>query len=182
MAAALTLVLLLSSAACARRDSPAGPAPTAPGSAVVVRVVDGDTVRVRVDDSEQSVRMIGIDTPETHGRGGLRECFGREASAHTSKLLPAGTTVRLVRDVEARDRYGRLLAYVYRDDGTFVNLVLARDGFAAPLTIPPNVAHRDQIAAAAAEAREQDRGLWSSCGGADTPERRIAAAPLRLPP
>ncbi|MGH9150362.1 MAG: thermonuclease family protein, partial [Acidimicrobiales bacterium] len=85
-------------------------------------------------------------------------------------LVPAGTPVRLVRDVEARDRYGRLLAYVYRArDDLFVNLALARDGMADLLTIAPNVAHRDALAAAAAEARRADRGLWARCGGADTP-------------
>lgn len=146
--------------------------PRDPGEATVVEVVDGDTVRVRFPgrSATESVRLIGVDTPETHGRGGLRECFGSEASAHTRSLLPQGTAVRLVRDVEARDRYARLLAYVYRKrDGLFVNLALARDGFAAPLSIPPNVAHSADFTAAAAEAREAGRGLWGRCGGADTP-------------
>ena len=147
-----------------------------PGEAVVVRVVDGDTVQVRFpasgrgDGSEESVRLLGIDTPETHGPGGLRECFGREASAHTSSLLPAGEQVRLVRDAEARDRYGRLLAYVYRRrDGLFVNLALAKDGYATTLTYAPNVAHRDELLEAVADAREREAGLWSRCGGPDVP-------------
>ena len=144
-----------------------------PGVATVVDVVDGDTVRVRFSGRSgrsESVRLIGIDTPETHGPGGLRECFGSEASRRTASLLPPGTPVRLERDVEARDRYARLLAYVYRKrDGLFVNLALARDGFAAPLSIPPNVAHTSEFTAAAAEARDAGRGLWGRCGGADTP-------------
>jgi micrococcal nuclease len=75
-----------------------------------------------------------------------------------------------VRDVEARDRYRRLLVYVYRrKDGLFVNLAMARDGFAAALTIPPNVAHTDEFVTAAGEARESSRGLWGRCGGPDTP-------------
>jgi micrococcal nuclease len=139
----------------------------------VVRTVDGDTIRVRIagaPDGEEKVRFIGVDTPETHGPGGLRECFGEEASRRTAALLPPGTKVRLVRDVEARDRYQRLLAYVYRaDDQLFVNLALAREGFAAPLTIPPNVAHSDAFVEAAAEARRGERGLWGRCGGPDTP-------------
>ena len=145
---------------------------TAPGAATVVKVVDGDTVRVRLPGRRdtESVRLIGVDTPETHGPGGLRECFGKEASAHTATLLPPGTEVRLVRDAEARDRYGRLLAYVYRrHDDLFVNLELARAGFAAPLSIPPNVAHRDAFVDAAADAREAGRGLWGRCGGPDEP-------------
>ena len=91
-------------------------------------------------------------------------------SARTKELVPPGTEVRLVRDAEARDRYGRLLAYVHRRrDDLFVNLALARDGFAAPLSIPPNVAHRDDFVEAAAEAREAGRGLWGRCGGPDEP-------------
>jgi micrococcal nuclease len=98
------------------------------------------------------------------------ECYGKEAKARTAELLPAGTEVRLERDVEARDRYGRLLAYVYRaSDGLFVNLAMARDGYAVPLTIAPNVAHADEFVAAAGDARRADRGLWAACGGADTP-------------
>jgi micrococcal nuclease len=136
----------------------------------VVRVVDGDTVRVRLGGTDEAVRLIGIDTPETHGPGGLRECFGQEATRRVEALLPEGTRVRVVRDVEARDRFRRLLAYLYRqDDGMFVNLALAREGFAAPLTIPPNVAHAEEIVAAAAAARSKSLGLWGRCGDADRP-------------
>ena len=141
-----------------------------PGTGVVAKLIDGDTVRVRIGGSEESVRFIGVDTPETHGRNGLVECFGKEASKHTASLIPVGTEVRLVRDVEARDRYGRLLAYVYRaDDDLFVNLALARDGYADVLTYPPNVAHTHEFVAAVAEARDNNRGLWSKCGSIDVP-------------
>jgi len=150
-------------------DAPAG---ATAGAASVDEVVDGDTIRVRLPGRRdtESVRLIGIDTPETHGPGGLRECFGKEAAARLAELLPDGTEVRLVRDAEARDRYGRLLAYVYRRrDDLFVNLALAEDGYAAPLSIPPNIAHRDGFVDAAAEAREAGRGLWGRCGGPDEP-------------
>ncbi len=127
-------------------------------------------MHVQIAGHDESVRFIGIDTPETHGRNGLIECFGREAAAYTASLLPIGTEVRLVRDAEARDRYGRLLAYVYRaEDGLFVNLALARDGYAAVLTYPPNVAHEAEFVAAAAGARDAGRGLWQKCGSADVP-------------
>lgn len=143
-----------------------------PGTATVKRVVDGDTIDVQLASELEKVRLIGIDTPETHGRGGLRECFGTEATNRLRALLPAGTRVRLVRDVEARDRYGRLLAYVYRaPDGLFVNLALAREGYAASLTYPPNVAHAEALGAAVRDARAERRGLWQSCGGPDTPQR-----------
>jgi micrococcal nuclease len=127
-------------------------------------VVDGDTIEVSIGGVEETVRLLGIDTPESVDPRAPVECFGREAAAHTASLLPTGTEVRLVRDIEARDRYDRLLAYVYRhDDGTFVNLALVRDGFASVLTYPPNVAHAGELTTAAAEARNDRRGLWSAC-------------------
>lgn len=136
---------------------------------VVTKVTDGDTLRVRMNGGgEEKVRLIGIDTPEVHGRGGLRECFGQEASAELARLVPPGTTVRLVVDAEPRDRYSRLLAYVYRvEDDLHVNLEMAKRGFAAPLTIPPNVAFADDFVEAAAAARDHGVGLWSACGGPD---------------
>ena len=91
-------------------------------------------------------------------------CFGHEASRFTASLLPGGTVVRLVGDAEPDDQYGRLLAYVYRRaDGLFVNAELVRRGYAAVLTIPPNVAHTDEFVALAADARRAGRGLWSAC-------------------
>jgi micrococcal nuclease len=133
-------------------------------NATVVRVVDGDTIVARIDGAQEKVRLIGIDTPETVKPRSPVECFGKEASAHTKELLPPGTPVRLVLDAEARDRYGRLLAYVYRAaDGEFVNLALARDGYAGQATFPPNVAHVDEFRAAVAQARAAGRGLWSAC-------------------
>jgi micrococcal nuclease len=144
--------------------------PSVAGPATVARVVDGDTIDVDLGGTSEHVRLIGIDTPETSDPRRPVECFGAEASARTAELLPEGTEVVLERDVEARDRYDRLLAYVYRrDDGLFVNLALARDGFAVAATYPPNVAHRDELVAAAAEAREAGRGLWERCGGPDVP-------------
>ncbi|MGI8793182.1 MAG: thermonuclease family protein [Acidimicrobiales bacterium] len=155
-------------AACATQ--PGAPKVLPAGSGTFVRVVDGDTVVVRLGAGDESVRLIGIDTPETHGRGGLRECFGQEASNRTKALLPPGTRVRLVRDAELRDRYDRLLAYIYRaDDDLFVNLTLAEEGYAAAYTFPPNVAHANKFVEAAAAARSSGRGLWSACGGPDTP-------------
>ena len=173
---AVMVTFMLLAVACGRlsadaADSPAVRAPAADGVAVITKVVDGDTVRVRFagrGDDEERVRLIGVDTPETHGAGGLRECFGKEAAARTTALLPPGTQVRLERDAELRDRYGRLLAYVYRaSDDLFVNLTLAREGFAAPLTVPPNVTYEHDFVAAAAAARAADRGLWGRCGSPD---------------
>lgn len=141
-----------------------------PGSARVVRIVDGDTIHVMLNGIDEAVRLIGIDTPETHGKGGLRECFGAEATRRISALIPPGTQVRVVRDAEARDRYGRLLAYIYRrSDGLFVNLTLVKEGYAVAFTFPPNVAHVDEFVAAGRTSRDANKGLWSKCGGPDTP-------------
>jgi micrococcal nuclease len=148
---------------------PPSPAATPPSTAVaanatVTRVVDGDTIAVRVSGHDEHVRLIGIDTPETVSPTKPVMCFGKEASAETTTLLPPGTPVRLVRDVEARDAYGRLLAYVYRaTDGLFVNLALAQEGFADVLSIAPNTAHADEIRAAVGAARAQRVGLWGAC-------------------
>lgn len=152
----------------------AGSAPTAAGAveanAEVVRVVDGDTLVVRIGGAEERVRLIGIDTPESVRPDAPVECWGPEASATTASLLPDGTPVRLERDEEPRDRFDRLLAYVRRAaDGLFVNLELARLGAADALTIEPNTAHEEDIAAAVAEARRAGRGLWGACGGPDEP-------------
>lgn len=127
----------------------------------VERVVDGDTI---VIDGGERVRLIGIDTPESADPRKPVECFGREASQFMESLLPPGTNVRLVDDVEQADRYGRTLAYVYRlEDGLFVNLELTEQGYAVAATFPPNVAHVDEFVEATRRAREAGRGLWSAC-------------------
>jgi micrococcal nuclease len=128
----------------------------------VTRVVDGDTVHVRLGPRREKVRYIGIDTPETHRPGMAPECFGGAATAYNARLVD-GRAVRLRLDVEERDRYGRLLAYVHRADGLFVNAELVRRGFATILTIPPNVAHVGEFLRLQGEARRAGRGLWRAC-------------------
>ena len=143
--------------------------------AVVRRVVDGDTIEI---SGGGAVRLIGIDTPETKDPNRPVGCFGKEASTFTATLLPPGTPVRLVGDVEQRDRYDRLLAYVYRrSDGLFVNAELLRRGYAQLLTIPPNVAHTDEFVAIARQAREGSQGLWAACSL--LPDGKVAPASSR---
>lgn len=161
-----------SSARSSRSKQPRADASPVESNATVTRVVDGDTIVVSINGGEDKVRLIGVDTPETKKPNTPVECFGKEASAHMEELLPPGTPVRLERDAEQRDRYDRLLAYVYRsDDGLFVNLAMAQDGYAAQLTVPPNVAHVDEFTQAAREAREQGRGLWSACDSPHSPAK-----------
>lgn len=144
------------------------PPEPAGASAIVMEVVDGDTVVVEMAGRTERVRLIGIDTPEATGGILPAECYGDEATAYTSSLLPAGTEVRVTRDIEPRDRYDRLLAYVHRaPDGVFVNLEIAANGYAEALIIEPNTIHADAFYAAAARARNQGLGLWNACGSAD---------------
>lgn len=142
------------------------PGPVAPGlpqgiDVVVERVIDGDTIVV---SGKRHVRLIGVDTPETVDPHRPVGCFGKEASRFLTSLLPQGSPVRLVGDVEQDDRYGRVLAYVYRRaDGLFVNAELVRQGFANVLTVAPNVAHTEEFVGLARDARNAGRGLWSAC-------------------
>jgi micrococcal nuclease len=160
------------------RRAPAGASTTSAATSVpagldgtVVSVTDGDTIKVRLTTGDvERVRLTGIDTPETKDPRTVVECFGREAAAETLRLLPEGTAVRLETDVELRDRYRRLLAYVWRlPDGLFVNEFLVRDGWAAPYRYPPNVKYADELSRLGAAARAANRGLWGACGGTNTP-------------
>jgi micrococcal nuclease len=134
--------------------------PSDRSSARVTKHTDGDTLWL---SGVGKVRLIGVDTPEVHG--GV-ECFGRRASEFVERTLPLGARVRYRLGVEERDRYGRALAYVWLEDGRFLNLLLVRGGFAQPLTVPPNVEYAGRFTAAAAAARKAGRGLWSrgACG------------------
>jgi len=161
----LALLLVAATlAGCAR--GPSG----APGDATVRRVVDGDTIVVSLDGQELTVRLLGIDTPETQHPDKPVECHGPEASARMIELLPAGTPVRLTRDVELHDRFGRVLAYVSRaTDGLDVNLTMVVEGHADALSIAPNTARSAELAAAVRTAREAGAGLWGACAGPGVP-------------
>ena len=152
---------------------PPPPSTANPGAATVVRVVDGDTLVADLGTGAETIRLIGIDTPESVAPHRAVECYGHEAAARLAALVPPGTSVRLTRDVEPRDRYDRLLAYVERaEDGLFVNLALLDDGYAASFPFPPNVAHRPRFDGAERRAREAGLGLWAACGG-----NHVALAP-----
>lgn len=147
--------------------TPSG-APPGGGDGVVVHVVDGDTVDIAFGDTEERVRLVGVDTPESVARDRPVQCFGAEASSFLQTLLPAGTEVRVERDVEARDRYGRLLGYVYRrGDDLLVNLALVEHGYADAVSFGDNEALLGTLVAAEVDARDAGRGLWSACGGPD---------------
>jgi len=135
----------------------------------VVYVVDGDTFKI---DTGEKVRMLGIDTPEMHesaklfkdsARSGqdakIIQQMGQEAKAFVVPLIE-GKPVRLEFDIQKKDKYGRLLAYVFLEDGTFLNKYILEKGFASPLTIPPNVKYADDFKALFKVARSKKLGLW----------------------
>lgn len=160
--AAVALALL---AGCSQ-TSAATDTSLGPGEARVVEVVDGDTIVVHLPSGDETIRMIGVDTPEAKKPDTPVECYAREAAHRTEELLPRGTVVRLERDKEARDRFGRLLAYVTRaSDGMSIEVELLRDGFASHLVIAPNTTHTSEYAALAAAAQRDGKGLWAACGG-----------------
>lgn len=127
----------------------------------VVHVVDGDTVVVDDRGRSETVRLLGVDTPETVDPDEPVQCFGPEASAYTKAAL-TGRLVRLETDVESRDRYGRLLAYVLVDGHRF-NDDLLRRGYARLLVIPPNGSHARTMLDEELDARRAGLGLWGAC-------------------
>ena len=132
--------------------------------ATVEKVVDGDTIEVSFDGQKETIRLIGVDTPETKHPTKPIECWGPEASAFTRSVLPDGTDVVIVRDVHARDKYGRLLAYVYRrSDMLFVNRELVRGGWAQTLSIPPNTTYESVFDRDLLAAQESQLGMWKHC-------------------
>ena len=124
----------------------------------VVRVVDGDTIDVQLADRVEKIRYIGVNAPEIHHPIRGEEPGGREA-AEANRRLVAGRHVRLELDVRTRDRYGRLLAYVWAGD-TMVNAELVRLGYAQVMTVPPNVKYQHLFVKLQREARDAHRGLW----------------------
>lgn len=145
-------------------DSPAAPAGAV---ARVLAITDGDTIRVGIDGRDETVRLLGIDTPEKRGGPRPAECFGTEASRFLEQILPIGTTVVLSRDVESRDQYGRLLAWIHRLDDVFVNLAMVESGHASALFFAPNDTLEPLFEQAAWRARRLHRGFWTACGGPD---------------
>ncbi|MBN7811514.1 thermonuclease family protein [Algoriphagus sp. H41] len=129
----------------------------------ISKFVDGDTFWVRHSDGrEEKIRLIGIDTPESRNTGRTKiEHFGKEAADYVKCFL-SGKKVRLVADVQLYDRYKRTLAYVYLEDGTFLNAHLVSEGYATVATFPPNVKYADLFLQLEREARRNKKGLWAS--------------------
>jgi micrococcal nuclease len=131
-----------------------------PGSlaGVVVKVVDGDTIHVRLHDRVEKVRYIGVNTPELRHPTQGEQAGSREARDANRRLV-ASRQVRLELDTRERDRYGRLLAYVWVGE-TMVNAELVDLGYAQVMTVPPNVRYQQLFLRLQRDAREAGRGLW----------------------
>jgi micrococcal nuclease len=149
--------------------------------AEVVRVTDGDTIRVRIEGREYAVRYIGIDTPETVDPRQDVQCFGREASAFNTQLV-AGRVVELEKDVSETDQFGRLLRYVHVD-GAMVNEQLVRQGYARASSYPPDVRHEGRFRTLESEARASGAGLWApgACAAASSPTPAPVPSPTTSP-
>ena len=128
----------------------------------VLSITDGDTFRIADGSPKgQVIRLIGVDAPESRNSARKKIApYGKEASDYLVTII-GGKKVRLEYDVDRTDRYGRTLAYVYLDDGTFVNAELVKNGYAMVMTVPPNVKYAEDFLRLYRRARNRGRGLWS---------------------
>ncbi len=142
----------------------------------VSRVVDGDTLKVKIGDTEDAVRLIGINTPESVDPRTTVQCFGKEASARM-KEIAEGKEVLIVKDPTQaeRDKYHRLLAYVYLTDGTLLNQKMIEDGYAFEYTYNIPYEFQTEFKDAEKQAREKGLGLWdkSKCDYKENPKKRV---------
>jgi endonuclease YncB( thermonuclease family) len=136
---------------------------TQPGQYRVTQVHDGDTISVDMNGVEEKIRMIGVDTPETHDPRKPVQCFGQAATEFTESLL-RGKEVRLEADPtnQNRDRYNRLLRYVYSPDGRLINTEIIGEGYGFAYTSFP-FEKLEEFRMLQEQARTQNKGLWSSC-------------------
>lgn len=139
----------------------------------VLWVVDGDTLKVNYKGKEESVRLFGIDAPESRINKKAKNdaqrsgedlktitAMGKKATNYVKSFVKPGDTVRMEFDVQKRDKYGRLLGYVYLSDEKMLNEEIVKAGYAQLMTIPPNVHYQERFLKAYREARENKKGLW----------------------
>lgn len=154
--------------------------PSEAEAATVEAITDGDTLAIRgqregdvfASTAQITVRLLEVDTPETKHPSEPVQCYGPEATAYLTKIVPVGSTVWAVPDAERTDRYGRDLLYLWDAKGTFVNVEIVRTGHGKVLLIEPNHRYITQMRAAETEAKAAKRGLWGAC---------VTAAPKPAP-
>ena len=141
--------------------------PASASGYLVTSIVDGDTIKVMMGDQLETVRLLAINTPETHKPGTPVECYGPEASAHLQELIGTSRVILTSDTIQGdRDRYGRLLRYVYLPDGTLVNAKMVADGYALAYTALKSD-QLDKILSLELLARSQNLGLWAECNYAN---------------
>ena len=139
----------------------------------VLSIVDGDTLKINYKGQKESIRLIGIDTPESRINKKTKKdakrsgtdiepiiAMGKKATAYVESLVKPGDTITIELDVQERDRYGRLLCYVYLSNGKMLNEEIIKAGYANVMTIPPDVKYKDKFFKVCQEARERKVGLW----------------------
>ena len=147
---------------------------SAADEAEIVRVIDGDSLKLMVNGRKDEARLIGIDAPEMGQRP-----WGRRAKDHLRELVGASGELSIEYDVERRDKYGRLLVYVRTGGGRFVNEEMLRAGYAVLFTVPPNVRHVAKFRKAQEEARQQGLGIWAGKGLKESPSGYRRSHPWR---
>lgn len=135
-------------------------------SYTILRVIDGDTVEVTDGWRTQKVRLIGIDTPEKYNVP-VAQCYAEEASEHLAKLLPEKMTLRNDTSQADKDKYGRLLRYIFTADGTNIDEEMIADGYAYEYTYDNAYEYQTEFKAAQAKAKADGKGLWAkdTCDG-----------------
>ncbi|MEW6109847.1 MAG: thermonuclease family protein [Nitrospirota bacterium] len=132
----------------------------ADNSIIIKKVHDGDTISAVVNNKYEKIRLIGIDTPEMGQRP-----WGSKAGKYLENLIDASSGRVLIEyDVEKRDKYGRILAYIWTKDGRMVNEEMLRNGFALLFTFPPNVKYVNKLMSAQKDARDKKIGIWGKNG------------------
>ena len=141
----------------------------------VIRVVDGDTLKISYNGQDESVRLIGIDTPESRINKKTKKdakrsgqdietiiAMGKRATAYVESLVKAGDAIEIEFDVQKRDKYKRLLCYVYLSGGKMLNEAIVNAGYANVMTIPPNVKYKDRFLRSYKLSKEERNGLWKN--------------------
>lgn len=148
----------------------------------VTAVVDGDTLKVNIDNKDEALRLIGMDTPEMVDPRKPVQCFAKEASAKAKETL-VGKKVRLEADSSQgeRDKYGRLLRYIFLEDGTFFNQMMVEDGYAHEYTYNTPYKYQQDIKQAEVRAREGKKGLWGDICNGNTTQATVNPTPVSTP-
>jgi micrococcal nuclease len=130
----------------------------------LIDVHDGDTVTLKINNTNYRSRLIGIDAPEMGQRP-----WGEKAKRHLERLIKPGEKIIIETDIERLDKYDRLLVYLFKEDGTFINEKMLLDGYAVLLTIPPNVKYVEKFIKAEETARRLKKGIWGKNGLKERP-------------